>query len=300
MAEQISPLIRITFAGFLVNIVLVILKVACGFWGRSTAIIADGIHSLSDLSTDLALFWGVRAANKPVDKCHDYGHGKIEALVSLGIGLFLCAVGLGILWQGGGKALVILQGGALDSPEWIAVWAAAISVIAKEWLYRKTIFVGRQHNSTAVVANAWHHRSDALSSVGVLLGITGAIILGPKWHILDPLAAVIVSVFIIKAAFSIMKDNVSELIDASLSEVIEEEILNIIRSVEGAEKPHNLRTRRIGKNISIETHIKVDPKLNIVEAHNITTAVEIKLRERFGKDIFVSVHAEPLDKEKGA
>jgi len=294
MDSRVSQATRITFLGLIVNIFLVLFKILSGFLGHSAAIIADAIHSFSDLSTDLATLWGVKVASQPADRCHHYGHGKIETMVSLSVSLVLFWVGGKILWDGGQNILLALQGQILARPGWIAVVAAALSIVFKEWIYRKTLTIGRAIKSDAVIANAWHHRSDALSSAAVMLGILGAILLGERWHVLDPLAAVAVSFFIFKAGAEIFFKSSSELVEASLGPETEEEILALIRDIPGAAEPHNLKTRRIGHEIAIEIHVRVHPSLNIIEAHRISSDIEKKIKDRFGAGTFISVHVEPL------
>jgi len=298
MDSRVDKASQVTILGFLINILLVTFKLVAGLLGHSTAIIADAFHSFSDLTTDLAIFWGVRAADRPADRGHHYGHGKIETLVSMAIGILLLLAAFKILSVGIGNIVTAFRGESLPRPGWIAVFAAALSIILKEWMYRRTVKIGTEIDSDAVVANAWHHRSDAFSSIGVLAGITGAIILGESWRMLDPLAAVIVSFFIFPAGIRICYEATNELLEASLSPETEAEILRIIRSVPGAENPHNLKTRRIGNKIAIEIHVRVAPTLNIVQAHDISTQVEKKLKERFGAGTFISVHVEPLKERK--
>lgn len=294
MDQRTKQANKILFLGIYINIAFTAFQIFAGIIGRSEALIADAFHTLSDLSTDFVVIWGLWAAGKPIDRDHDYGHGKIETLMTSVIGLSLLAVGGGILLHGGHDIIKSFQGTVLSEPGWIAFIAALSTVIAKEWLYHRTLSVGRRIDSPAVVAKAWHHRSDSFSSIGVTLGIGGAIILGDRWAILDPLAAVIVSVFIIKMAVSITYESIQELIEGSLSEEAKEEILNIVRSIPGAQSPHNLKTRKIGNKVSIEMHIRVSKKLNIVSAHEISTEVEKQLKARFGPESFVSVHVEPV------
>jgi len=284
---------RITFVGIVINVFLSGIKFLAGIFGRSEAIIADALHSLSDLTTDLAVLIGFKGAEKPIDKSHDYGHGKIETLVAAFIGIILFLVGGKILIQGGQEVAAFLRGETMPAPEWFTCLAAAISIGMKEVLYRKTVSVGQEIKSRAIVANAWHHRSDALSSVAVLCGISGAIVLGPRWRVLDPLAAICVSLLIMYMAFSVLKESLNELMEASLDDEVEDEIIAIIGNIPGVKYPHNLKTRRIGRNMAIDIHIKVSKDLNIMEAHNISTSVEETLRRRFGQEIFVYVHVEP-------
>jgi len=293
MEDRIAKANQVTWIGFIVNLGLTAFKLVAGIIGESSAMIADAFHSLSDLVTDIIVLLGFKVVSKPVDKSHDYGHGKVEALITscIGIGLFL--VGMRILWKGGVSIFKITQGGIFHQPRLIAFYAAVVSIIVKEWLYGFTKKTGEMINSQAVLANAWHHRSDVFTSLAALLGIGGAISLGEKWRVLDPAAAVVVSLFIIKTAIDILRGSVGELIDASLSEETENEILNIVQSVFGVENPHNMKTRKLGSAVAIDIHIEVDKSLNITEAHDVATEVEKKLKKAFGRNTFISVHIEP-------
>ncbi|MFH1092984.1 MAG: cation diffusion facilitator family transporter [Candidatus Omnitrophota bacterium] len=288
---------KVTWVGLFVNIVLTLFKLAAGISGKSAAMIADGFHSLSDFATDIVVLLGFRYIDKPVDKSHDYGHGKIETLSSVIIGAALFAVGLRIFWTGTHNILHVYQGIMIPEPGRIAFYAAVISIIGKESLYHYTIRVGREINSQAIIANAWHHRSDAFSSIGTMLGIGGAIVLGEKWHILDPVAAIIVSFFIIKTSIDISLGSFNELLESSLSEKVENKILDIAKTVPGVISVHDLRTRRIGNYVAIDLHIEVDKNLNVAKGHDISTKVEDKIKETFGEDTFISVHIEPQDQK---
>ncbi|MFP4472376.1 MAG: cation diffusion facilitator family transporter [Candidatus Omnitrophota bacterium] len=288
----------VTLWGLIINGVLVGLKFLAGVVAGSSAIVADAVHSLSDISTDVALIWGVRAAAKPVDHDHDYGHGKIETLTSAFIGFFLFAVAVFLCWNGLVKVARALSGEVLSRPGWFAALIAVVSVISKEWIFRRTLEAGKKTDNQALIANAWHHRTDALSSLGVFLGIAGAIILGEHWRVLDPLAAITVSIFILHVAFKIIRHSVHELTEGSLSPEVEESIVELASSVEGAYRPHRLRTRRIGQRKAIEMHICVKPDLNIEQGHQIATGVEDILRDHFGPETFLSVHIEPLTQEE--
>jgi cation diffusion facilitator family transporter len=295
--ERTSSANRVTWVGFYVNLVLTSAKLAAGIIGHSGAMVADAVHSLSDFATDIVVLASFRFVGKPIDKCHDYGHGKYETLATAVIGMALLLVGGGIFWGGATKIWAGFRGESLEAPGWIALVAAVVSIIVKEWLYRYTVKVGRHIDSQAVVANAWHHRSDAFSSIGTMLGIGGAILLGAKWHILDPLAAIIVSFFIIKVAVEISSGSIRELVEESLSEEVETEILEIASATPGVANPHNLRTRRIGSEIAVDLHVRVDADLHVSQAHVIASQIETRIRERFGQSTFVSVHIEPLMKE---
>lgn len=285
---------RVTITGSLVNFFLVVFKFVAGFVGHSSAMIADAVHSLSDFVTDIIVLLFVRISGKPEDKDHDYGHGKYETLATALIGSILLLVGVGILWDGGSKILDFINGEPLSSPGIFALVAAIISIILKEILYRYTIIEGKRLNSQAVVANAWHHRSDALSSIGTAIGIGGAILLGEHWRVLDPIAAVIVSFFIIKVAIQLVIPCMEELLEKSLPDEVEKEIVDIVTSFAGVSEPHNLRTRRIGSYYAIEVHIRMDGGITLNEAHHKATAIEQKLREKYGKGTHIGIHVEPV------
>lgn len=285
---------RVTVLGSIINVLLVALKFAFGILGRSSAMIADAVHSLSDLITDVVVIVFVKLSNKPQDSDHDYGHGKYETLATAFIGLALFAVGIMILYGGAEKIAAALRGEVLPQPGMIALWAALISIVSKEWCYRFTVRVGREAQSQAVVANAWHHRSDAFSSVGTALGIGGAIFLGERWTVLDPIAAVVVSIFIIKTALALMKQASDELLEKSLPEEIERKIKDIAEAEDGVSGVHNLRTRRIGNRISIEMHLRMPGGLTLYEAHRRATDIEQELRRHFGTGTYINLHIEPL------
>ncbi len=292
--ERAAPARRVTWVGFAGNLVLTVLKLAAGLVGHSGAMVADAVHSLSDLGTDIVVLISFKLIDRPVDKSHDYGHGKYETLAAAIIGISLLLVGAGIFWSGAAKIWCSFQGERLESPGSIALVAAVISIVVKELLYRYTVRVGERIGSQAVIANAWHHRSDALSSVGAMLGIGGAIALGEKWYILDPAAAVIVSLFIVKVGSNIASGSIKELVEVSLDETVETEILDIALSTLGVADPHNLRTRRIGCYVAVDLHIRVAADMRVSEAHAIASEVEHGIRQRFGQAAIISIHVEPL------
>lgn len=294
MSSREKRIYRVTVLGSVINVLLVVLKFTLGIVGRSSAMIADAVHSLSDLATDVVVIVFVRLSNKPQDADHDYGHGKYETLATAFIGLALLAVGIMILYGGAERIVAALGGEALPRPGMVALWAALISIVAKEWCYRFTVKVGRETDSQAVVANAWHHRSDAFSSIGTALGIGGAIFLGSRWTVLDPIAAVVVSFFIIKTAVALMKQAADELLEKSLPEDIEREIREAAEACPGVSGVHNLRTRRIGNSISIEMHVRMPGGLTLYEAHRRATDIERSLRRRFGEGTYINLHIEPL------
>ncbi|OUN76077.1 cation-efflux pump [Alistipes sp. An116] len=287
---------RVTFVGFVVNLVLSIVKLIAGLVGRSGAMVADAVHSFSDLATDVVVIAFARISAKPRDPGHDYGHGKYETLATIIISLALAVVGAGILVDSIERIRIVLDGGLLPRPGVIALVAALVSIIVKEILYRYTVRVGRQIQSPSVIANAWHHRSDALSSLGTLVGIGCAYFLGSKWRIADPVAALLVAVFIFKIAFDLIRNGLGELLEQSLPEDVEEEILHIVTANPEVREPHNLRTRRIGASIAIEVHVRMDGRMTVEHSHDLTVEIERRLRERFGEETMIAIHVEPINK----
>ena len=285
---------RVTIAGSIINILLLAFKFAAGILGHSAAMIADAIHSLTDFVTDAIVLVFVRLGSKPTDNDHDYGHGKYETLASAIIGVSLLVVGMMICYSGVTKTYHAMCGEPLQQPGFIALAAAVASVVLKEWAYRFTVRVGRRCHSEAVVANAWHHRSDALSSVGTTVGIGGAIILGEKWAVLDPLTAIVVSFFIMKAAWSVLSKAVDELTDGSLPKETEDEIESIVNEDKEVSVVHNLCTRRIGNRIAIEMHVRMPGETSLYVAHRHATEIEQRLKQRFGADTHISIHLEPV------
>ena len=277
-----------------VNILLFAFKLVAGIIGRSGAMIADAVHSASDFATDIVVLAFVRISTKPRDDDHDWGHGKYETLASLIIGVALFAVGVEILVDSAEKIAAVAAGELLPRPGVIAIIAAAVSIVAKEVLYQYTVRVGRKLDSPSVIANAWHHRSDALSSVGALLGIGCAYFLGDKWRIADPIAAIVVAALIIKVAYDLCRTALAELLEKSLPLDVENEILAIISTIPNVYKPHNLRTRRIGANIAIEVHIRVDGSMTVHASHEISREIERALRGKYGEQTAVAIHIEPL------
>lgn len=292
-AERERRIYRVTIVGSVVNLALLLFKFAAGILGRSAAMLADAVHSLSDFVTDVIVLLFVRISNKPQDKDHDYGHGKYETLATALIGIILFFVGLGIFWNGARSIWAFVCGETLEAPATLALVAALLSIVTKEILYRYTVIVGRREQSQAVIANAWHHRSDALSSVGTAVGIGGAILLGDNWRVLDPVAAVVVSIFIVKVAWEMVVPCANELMEQSLPEQTEREIEEILLSFPGVTEPHNLRTRRVGNNCAIDVHVRMDGNLTLHQSHETTRAMEQRLRELLGEGTFINIHVEP-------
>jgi cation diffusion facilitator family transporter len=285
---------EVTIAGSIVSLLLILVKFPAGIIGRSAAMIADAVHSLSDLLTDVIVIVFVKTSQKPKDEAHAYGHGKFETLATLIIGIVLLGVGLGIAWSGATSIWSVIHGDLLPSPGMVAWIAALVTIASKEALYRYTIIKGKKLNSPALVANAWHHRSDAFSSIGTATGIGGAIFLGDKWTILDPLAALVVSFFIIKMSFKLIKPCLDELLERSLPEDTKREIEELVNSSQDVHQLHNLYTRKIGNYYAIEFHIRMDGNKTLAETHARITEIEIRLKERYGSKTHVTIHVEPL------
>ena len=282
-----------TLIGGAVNVLLLLVKFVAGIVGHSAAMVADAVHSLSDFLTDIVVLMFVRISGKPKDKSHDYGHGKYETLAMTIIGLALLAVAIGILYSGITKIIDWVNGEDLVAPDLLALWAALLSIVTKEGVYRYSIMKAHQLNSQAVEANAWHHRSDALSSIGTAIGIGGAIFLGHRWAVLDPLASTIVGFFIVKVSVDLLRNGIGDLMEQSLPDAVEEEILGLVASLPDVESPHDLRTRRIGNHYAIEMHILTDGDITLREAHDKASEVENLLREQYGDETHVVVHVEP-------
>lgn len=284
---------KVTLVGAVANLLLVGVKFVAGIAGRSGAMIADAVHSMSDFVTDLVVVAFVGISARPQDRSHDFGHGKFETIATMFIGLALAAAAIGIVVSGAGKIASWLQGEDIPSPGKIALWVALVSIAIKEILYQYTSRAGKRLKSSAVVANAWHHRSDALSSVGAAIGIGGAILLGDSWTVLDPLASIVVGAMLVKVAWDLLGPSIGELTEQSLPDDEEKEILDIIESVGGVSEPHNLRTRRIGAHIAAEVHIRLDGNMPLSEAHEKASMIERLFKERFGKDSHIIIHMEP-------
>jgi cation diffusion facilitator family transporter len=291
--DRTKDIYRVTLVGSVINVVLLLFKFVAGIIGHSAAMLADAVHSLSDFVTDVIVLVFISISGKPQDKSHDYGHGKYETLAMTLIGVALLLVALGILNSGAMKIKLWLDGEQLEAPGTIALWAALLSVVLKEGVYRYSMIKARQLNSPAVEANAWHHRSDALSSIGTAIGIGGAIFLGQRWTVLDPIASVVVGIFIVKVSVSLLRRGIGDLLEQSLPDAVEEEILQLVAALPGLSKPHDLRTRRIGNHYAIELHILMDGNITLREAHDKASEVEETLKSHYGQETHVAVHVEP-------
>lgn len=293
--DRRSKVTFVTLVGSVVNIVLTVFKILAGVMGRSTAMIADGIHSLSDLLSDIIVIVFVKISSKGRDKNHDYGHGKFETFATLIISLMLIVVAANLMSGGIGKIKAILGGAQVSSPGMIAFWAAVASIIFKEALYHYTIIQGKALNSPMMIANAWHHRSDAMSSIGSLIGIGGAIFLGNKFVILDPVTGCVISIFIFVMAVRMSVPAIKELLDVSLPDEVEDRIEATAKTIPGVIELHELKTRREGPGIIMEGHLVLHSDISLKEAHNISKKVEESLRKEFGPETQISLHLEPED-----
>lgn len=292
--ERNRQIYKVTLVGGVVNVVLLVFKFVAGILGHSAAMLADAVHSFSDFVTDIIVIVFVHISGRPKDKSHDYGHGKYETLAMTIIGVALLAVALGIVYGGIMKIVAWANGQNLQAPGTLALWAALLSIVLKEGTFRYSMKEARKLNSQAVEANAWHHRSDAFSSLGTALGIGGAIFLGQRWTVLDPVASVIVGLFIIKVSFFLLRDGIGDLMEQSLPDEVEQEILQLAASVEGVDEPHELCTRRIGNHYAIELHILMDGNISLSEAHDKASEVEDLLRQHYGEETHIAVHVEPI------
>ena len=293
--ERNKEIYQVTLVGGVVNVVLLVFKFVAGILGHSAAMVADAVHSLSDFVTDIIVLVFVHISGKPEDKSHDYGHGKYETLAMTIIGMALLVVAIGIVYSGLTKIMAWIGGEQLEAPGMLALWAALLSIVLKEAVYHYSMVKARQLHSQALEANAWHHRSDALSSIGTAVGIGGAILLGQRWTVLDPVASVIVGMFIVKVAIDLLRDGIGDLMEQSLPEEVENEMLQLVASLPGVVKPHDLRTRRIGNHYAIELHILMDGDISLHEAHEKASEVEDLLRHQYGDETHVAVHVEPIN-----
>jgi len=291
-AAHLAQVRRVTWTGLVVNIALAAVKFAAGIIGKSQAVLADAVHSLSDTGTDVAILVGVRYWSKPADRCHPHGHGRIELVVTSLIGAMLAFVAIGI----GYNAITTIHEKPTELPGRIAFAAAIISIIAKETLYRWTVAVGKRAKSPAVIANAWHHRSDGISSIPAAFAVAAARI-NPSWSFVDHVGAVVVSLFILQAAWHIAAPAVGQLIDSAAPREDLEHITGIARRTDGVIHVHAVRTRHVGSGLEVDLHVLVDPCLTVREGHSIAGAVESRILDEGPDVVDVVVHVEPFEGE---
>jgi len=281
---------KVTWIGLIVNILLSVIKITAGIYGRSQAVLADGIHSISDTTTDIAVIAGSYFWSKPPDSSHPYGHKRIETIVSIFIGVVLFAAGAGI----GLKALFTLYEKHSSPPEWIALLAAILSIICKEILYQWTAATGRRTKSLALSANAWHHRLDAISSIPVLIAV-GVSILWPKWTFIDHVGAVFVSLLILYAALKIAFTGFKELLDAGAPREIRRRIKTIVLKNPTVHQVHGIRTRYAGNSLQVDLHVVVDGSMTVSESHQVAEDIEARLFDEGPDIVDVVVHIEPIE-----
>ena len=283
---------RCTLVGLTSDVGLSMLKIAAGLFGRSSAILADGIHSISDTVTDALVYAMVRLSGKGIDERYRYGRGKYETLAAFLISIILVVVAVGLMSEGIQDVWLAIKGEALERPHNIALMVGIFAVIVKEGLYHYTRLKGKKTGSTALAAYAWHHRADALSTAATLLGVAGAMFLGERWRVLDPIAAIAVSVLILVLAYRMGRPAVEELLEVSLPQDEQDKISSIINSTPGVKSFHNLRTRRNGNLRVVDIHIKVDGDLSVSDSHDITRKIERELGNELG-EVMTNIHVEP-------
>ncbi len=279
---------KVTLVGILVNTFLILLKLFAGIFGSSQALIADGVHSISDLFTDIVVLIGIKISQKPPDKTHHFGHARLETLGSFIVGMALIGTALYL----GIEASLTIYRQTEYHPTGLALFGAGVSIVLKEILYHYTIRAGRRIKSQLIVANAWHHRSDSLSSVAVFIGVAGTQI-NPSWHVLDAFAALLVSFFIVKVGLDILKDALREFTDTAPDPEIIGKIKQCALSVNGVIDTHDLRVRTSGGLYQMEIHIVVNGKLTVSEGHKIAKTVESCLIEDVGNFDRIIIHVDP-------
>ena len=290
---------RVTIIGMIINVILTAVKIFFGIFGRSSALVADGLHSLSDLMSDIVVIFSIKISSRPHDDSHNFGHGKIETLASLVVGIMLLAAGVMIFYEGAVKIYDFILGNPLETPAAITFYIALASVIIKELLYQYTHIVAKKLNSDLLEVNAWHHRSDAFSSIGVAAGIGAAVLLGESWAILDPIMAVFLALYILYIAAKIIYGSLNDLMEASLPPEVNEEIIVIISGCDHVLNTHSLKTRKLGSAKAIDVHIMVEESMTVSEAYGVQKEIESCLKRRFGINTYVIIKIEPfLDDKK--
>lgn len=280
---------NVSIIGAVANVLLAALKLVFGFIAQSQALIADGIHSLADLATDVMVVFAARHSNQAADEDHPYGHARIETAFTVGLGAVLILTGLGIIFDAGQR---LLDPASLLHPSALALVFAMLSILIKEWLYHYTLRVGRRINSGLLKANAWHHRTDAISSLVVLIGVGGTLL---GFAALDALAAIGVALLIIRIGWSQTRQALEELIDTGLEPERVAAIQAVITDAEGVRDLHMLRTRRMGGEALVDVHVQVNPRLSVSEGHQIGEYVRTKLVKSIDEVNDVTVHIDPED-----
>ena len=295
MPQRLQQIQHVTLWGAVCNILLTVVKFAAGIVSGSAAMVADALHSLSDLISDAVVLVFSRLSSHGSDHKHDFGHGRFETLGTLCVSLLLLIVAGKMLVHAFEQIMAVYHGATLQAPGLLALWAALVSIAVKEVLYQWTARVGRRINSPVVIANAWHHRTDAISSVAAALGIAGAYYLGGQWAILDPLVGGVISIFILFIGVKMILPALQELTDSSLPDDIEQRIHSLMSSVEGVRNVHHIQTRQMGRYFVVDAHIVVDSSLTVAQAHVITDKIEALLYEEYGDENHITLHVEPLE-----
>lgn len=290
---------HVTWVGFWVNAFLGVAKVLGGIFSHSSALVADGIHSFSDFISDIIVIMMVGISRKKPDSGHQFGHGRFEALATVLLSLILILVAAGIFYDGIVRIIHFCNGGVLPRPGWVALAIILLSIVSKEWLYHYTRRAGERIRSEAVIANAWHHRSDSFSSVATLIGVAGAMFFGDRWRVLDPAAAIVVGVFIFVVSIQLARPAIEEMLGASLPGSVKNSLHKALRNTPGVLAHDNLRTFKTGSDGYVMVHIKVDPEITVSEAHQIASAAERNMRHAVkGLTIHASTHIEPYHPHK--
>lgn len=292
--HQTKALKRVTYLGMITNIILVIIKFLAGIFAHSQVLVADAVHSFSDLATDLAILIGVRYWNAPADKDHPHGHAKIETMITMFIGIALLLVGIGLIRSAIHSIDLLISGTKLPKPGIAAFFAALLSIISKEWLYWKTLRVGKDVHSTAIMANAWHHRSDALSSIPAALAVLAILLFGEKYVFLDPVGTILVSLMLIYASAGILRPTLSILLDHSISNDALQQIEKAVLAMKEVDGVHKIRSRYTGsEQFAIDLHIQVDPQMPVVQAHSLSHRIQEMLHKTNPEIVDVVIHIEP-------
>ena len=286
--KDLSSGLTVTWVGVIANVVLVALKLVVGISARSQALVADGVHSISDLFSDLVVYLGLKWGRKEADEDHPYGHGRIETMSGFIVGLILFLVGVGIVYN----SIVAIYGHQTAAPSVLAIYVAGFSIILKEAMYWYTVLVGRRIDSPVLIANAWHHRTDALSSVAVLIGVAAAYF-NPDWHLADSIAALVVSYFIFRVSVSLMSNSVRELVDTMPGPEVTDMIRRHSAQIKGVRNVHDIMARKSGPHILVEIHVVVDKNITVLQGHDIAKEVEQTLLTRMTKVNKVIVHIDP-------
>ncbi len=295
-AEYIKKGESITLKSIIINIVLALVKIITGWIGNSTAIMADGFHSASDLLSDFGILATLRISRLPPDRKHPYGHRKVETLTAFLLGITLSLIGLYFTYNGISKIIHLYRGSLSYEISPVVVIGAILTVIAKEWIYQATKKVGKELNNNSITANAWHHRSDALSSACTAIGVSMAIWGGSAFLIMDPIMTIFVAFFIIKTAVSILRQNGSILLDAGANEELTQSMRKIVSNIHGVKDVHEIRSRYHGNDLFVDLHVVVDPQWTVQRSHDLCEDIETCLKQNIEIIFDIVIHIEPCEK----